>query len=120
MTIDARAANESRGKGLTRKRGRPTFNVQPDRRPAKHHVIYFVGAANGLVKIGTTGNLNERMKMLRFQSPVAVELLATTSGQRTQEFEYHRRFAAHRQHGEWFTRCPEIEAEIARLNGLPS
>jgi hypothetical protein len=29
---------------------------------------------------------------------------------------YHRRFAHRRLHGEWFERCPEIEAEIERLN----
>ena len=34
---------------------------------------------------------------------------------RTHEQAYHRKFRNHHMRGEWFERCPEIEAEIERL-----
>lgn len=98
-------------------RGRATFNVSPVKRPAKRPVVYFVAAPNGLIKIGTTGNIEWRLASLNFQSPVPLTLLVTTKGSHMAEREYHRRFASARAHGEWFTRTPEIEAEIARLQG---
>lgn len=96
--------------------GRPTFNANPVKRPRKEPVVYFAQAANGLIKIGTTGFIDERMKILAGQSPVAITLLATVQGARADEFVYHARFAAHRRHGEWFEPHPDILAEIARLN----
>lgn len=103
---------------LSKRKG-ATFNVAPVRRPRKRSVVYFVAAANGIIKIGTTGYLDQRMKILRGQSPLPLELLVVTPGKRADEFAYHARFAAHRLHGEWFARCPEIEAEIARLSPNP-
>lgn len=32
------------------------------------------------------------------------------------EAAYHWEYSAHRSHGEWFTRCPEMMAEIERLS----
>lgn len=96
----------------------PTFNAKPDKRPAKKPVVYFVWAETGAIKIGTTGNIDLRMKSLRGQSPVPLALLATVRGNRVVERAYHARFAHARAHGEWFERCPEIEAEIARLGGV--
>lgn len=104
--------------GLSGKRkGLPTFNVKPVETRPRDHVVYFVQAECGLIKIGTTADIEWRMKSLRGQSPVPLTLLATVPGRRTEEHEFHRRFAAHRLHGEWFKRCPEIEAEIVRLGG---
>jgi hypothetical protein len=102
-----------------RRRGLPTFNVKDMRRPKKH-VVYFVQAECGVIKIGTTGDLEWRMKSLQGQSPVPLTLLATVRGNRAKEHEYHRQFAAHRLHGEWFERCPKIEAEIERLRSEAS
>jgi hypothetical protein len=42
-----------------------------------------------------------------------------TAGGLHVELEYHQRFRAHHLRGEWFERCPEIEAEIERLNTSP-
>ena len=97
-------------------RGKPTFNVTVVKRPPRKPVVYFVQAENGLIKIGSTNYIEDRMKSLSSQSPLGLTLLATVRGDRAKEFAYHLRFAAHRLHGEWFQRCPEIEAEIERLN----
>lgn len=101
----------------TPRRGRATFNVKEVKSPPKKHVVYFVQADCGPIKIGTTGNIEWRLKTLEGQSPVPVKLLATTSGQRLDEYAYHARFAAHRLHGEWFSPHPDLLAEIARLQG---
>lgn len=104
--------------GHVKRPGSPTFNVKPVRSPPKDHVVYFVQAECGLIKIGTTGTIAWRLESLRGQSPVALTLLATTPGRRTEEFAYHARFAEHRLHGEWFSPHPDILAEIERLKEL--
>lgn len=100
----------------TRRQGGPTLCVTLVKRRPKKHVVYFIQASCGPIKIGTTGDIEYRLAILRGQSPVQVELLATVPGKRVEEFEYHRRFAAHRLHGEWFEPHPDILAEIARLS----
>ena len=77
--------------------------------------IYFIGPLNGPIKIGYASRLQFRLKELRLANAYPLEVWASVEAPPSQEREYHRRFAAHRLHGEWFTRTPEIEAEIARL-----
>ena len=79
-------------------------------------VVYFVQAENGLIKIGSTKYLDDRLYSLRCGSPVGLELIASLKGDRTVEFALHTRFAEHRLHGEWFTPHPDILAEIERIN----
>lgn len=82
-------------------------------------VAYFVGAKDGPVKIGyTRRRIERRLAELKtaFGDP-ELEVLATRTGGDHRENAYHCQFAEHRLEGEWFTRCPEIEAEISRLNG---
>ena len=76
---------------------------------------YFVGGEHGPIKIGQTENLQRRLKAIQSHSPIVVSVLASTGGGAFAEMDYHFRFAEHRLHGEWFARCPEIDAEIARL-----
>jgi hypothetical protein len=57
-----------------------TFNVRPVPPKPKNPVVYFVQASNGLIKIGNTKYLDWRMDTLRGQSPLEIELLATTPG----------------------------------------
>jgi len=76
---------------------------------------YFIGGETGPVKIGYTLDVRARLSSIRSHSPVPVGLLATRAGGRAREYAYHEQFAAHRLHGEWFERVPEIEAEIATL-----
>lgn len=76
---------------------------------------YFIGGEEGPVKIGFSRYVEGRLKDMYFHSPIKLSVLATVKGGRERESAYHVQFAEHRIHGEWFARCPEIEAEIERL-----
>jgi hypothetical protein len=92
---------------------RPRAAAQPRVRRLRETVVYFVQAVpDGPIKIGSSREIAERMATLRTCSPLPLELLATQEcrgyrGRRT-ERELHRRFAAHRLHGEWFRPHEEI------------
>ena len=79
-------------------------------------VVYFIGAANGMVKIGFASDFNMRLSQLVCSSPIPLHPLAIHSGGRPEERSYHDRFAASRHHGEWFYLTDEIEAHIDRIN----
>lgn len=76
---------------------------------------YFIGGEHGAIKIGRSVNVDVRLKDIQACSPIPVSVLATRKGS-SREKLYHRLFAAHRLHGEWFVRHPDILAEIDRLN----
>lgn len=78
--------------------------------------LYFIGADDGPIKIGFSANPKVRLRSLQLASPFPLRLLAVVKDESHLEREYHKRFAAHRLHGEWFERCPEIQAEIDRIN----
>lgn len=88
--------------------------------PRKSTLVYFIQAETGQIKIGVARDIEKRFAALQTMSPVKLTLVAQCEGGQPAEFAYHKRFAAHRLHGEWFSRCPEIEAEIERLNASPS
>jgi hypothetical protein len=91
-----------------------TQPMLPARR--KTGTIYFIGCDGvARIKIGYSQSEAVRLADLQCGSPVTLSILATVTGTMDNERDYHARFAAHRLHGEWFERCPEIEAEIERL-----
>lgn len=77
---------------------------------------YFIGGTSGAIKIGFSVDVASRLKAIRSHSPIPVSILAVRDGGEARETAYHRQFAEHRLHGEWFERTPDLEAEIARLN----
>jgi hypothetical protein len=77
--------------------------------------LYFIEAETGQIKIGIARDVDVRLAGLRTMSPVGLKLLVVVPGGHALERSYHVRFAAHRLHGEWFERHPDILAEIARL-----
>ena len=90
-------------------------NARPFKCP-ENHLVYFVGGVDGPIKIGWTQQpIKARLKCIQNGSPVKLHVLATQRAPRAREGFYHRHFAAHRLHGEWFTRHPDILAEIERL-----
>jgi hypothetical protein len=68
-------------------------------KPAKQGTIYFIGPAEGMVKIGFTTDVATRLKRLQCGSPVPLYILARVDGPSTMEREYHRRFEFARAHG---------------------
>lgn len=78
--------------------------------------VYFIKSASGGIKIGKANDVPKRLRALQTAHPVRLELLATCSGGRVREQWYHRRFARHRLHGEWFEPHRDILLEIDRLN----
>lgn len=81
-------------------------------------VVYFLEAV-GLdrVKIGWTAKLHARIGELRTLIPVDVEIIRAIPGGQNEETELHRRFRAHRLHGEWFTLSP-IRADIEAIESV--
>lgn len=78
--------------------------------------VYFVGGAEGPIKIGITNDPQKRLAGMQCGNATKLHLLAVTTGGRRSEYLYHLRFREHRVQGEWFVRHPEILAEIDRLN----
>jgi hypothetical protein len=77
---------------------------------------YFIGGDTGAVKIGQAQNVEKRFRDIQMCSPIPLKILAVTHGGQSRETAYHFTFRDRRLHGEWFERCPEILAEIERLN----
>jgi hypothetical protein len=76
-------------------------------------VVYFVRReVDGLVKIGTSINVNRRMSWLA-NGAGPVTLLGTVPGGFDRENHIHRVFHDSREHGEWFRPTPELLAYIA-------
>ncbi|MHB9849092.1 GIY-YIG nuclease family protein [Streptomyces krungchingensis] len=66
-------------------------------------VVYVIGQrGSGVVKIGTTANLKQRVASLQTGYPLALEVLGTHQGGWSLEQYLHERFAAKRMQGEWF------------------
>lgn len=88
------------------------------RKKADEARVYFIGGEDGAIKIGIAHDPEARLRGLQTSHHSKLAILATTSGGRRKELEYHKCFAAHRLEGEWFTPHPDILAEIDRLNSL--
>ena len=92
-------------------------SVQPQSATADR-LVYFIGGADGPVKIGSSANPAGRLKEVQTGSFRALSIMAVCSGGFAQERAYHQRFAADRLHGEWFARTPALETEITSLSRL--
>lgn len=73
-------------------------------------VVYVIGPANRRrVKIGTTEHIDKRPKTIQSMSPVPLQVLWTTPGDRRLEDALHEHFKDRRAHGEWFD-FPDVDA----------
>lgn len=82
-------------------------------------LVYFIGIEpDGPIKIGSAKDVRQRLMTLQVAVPQPLAVLATVPGGVVKEREYHARFQVHRLRGEWFSRTPELAAEIAAL-GAP-
>lgn len=79
--------------------------------PFRVGVVYYL-LVGGLLKIGWTGSLNERMRGY----PPDAQLLATEPGSKETERERHQQFRKYLSaRREWFTPGPELRAYIEAL-----
>ena len=90
------------------------MRTSPDR------LVYFIGAADGPVKIGMAVDPLARLSGLQSANPRELAILAIAKGGRQAELRYHWRFRAIRIRGEWFERTYEVLAEMQRVLRLDS
>ena len=99
---------------------RPRLKPGPKRRAIDrwfNGFVYFIEATGTpFVKIGYTSDIKDRLKKLQTASPYELRALVCMRADLVEEQRLHERFKSVRVRGEWFERCPEIEAEIERLN----
>lgn len=82
-------------------------------------MIYFLTPfKGGPIKIGTTTQLSKRLAYLQCEHKTALTVLGVMDGGRTEEEAIHERFAANRQHKEWFAPADDLWAFI-RDNARP-
>jgi hypothetical protein len=86
------------------------------RKRAASNRVYFIASETGPIKIGKARSPKKRLRSLQTGYHEKLSILAWCWGGEDVEKTYHKRFADRRLSGEWFERCPEIEAEIERLN----
>ena len=72
------------------------------------NVVYFLRASNGHIKIGTTGNLEQRIAALQCAFSGRLTTMRTVPGGRWVETWLHDRFKDRRLSGEWFTFDPDM------------
>jgi hypothetical protein len=80
--------------------------------------VYFMQRADGAIKIGVSGNVNQRRKDLECASG-PLKVLASMDGGFPEEHAFHRQFASSRLHGEWFSPTDELLELVASI-GLKS
>jgi hypothetical protein len=82
--------------------------------------IYFIrGTVNGLIKVGfTEGSVDSRLKALQTGCPERLEIIGSVRGTRNLEIDLHKRFAAYRQTGEWFSPSDELLRHISDACGV--
>lgn len=86
-------------------------------RATAQEFIYFL-AAGPFVKIGkSTGSPSARIRELQTGCPYPITLVAHAIGGLREEFALHKRFAAYREHGEWFRHEGELAVHIASVAG---
>lgn len=96
------------------------FELLPDAGPRgrykratyKGSTIYLLGF-DRWVKIGfTTSSVQKRAEAIQTGLPFKLEIIATLAGTPDIERQLHRRFAAYRAQGEWFSREGDLAAWI--------
>lgn len=81
---------------------------RPDRPPPIQQVYFAQAGEDGPIKIGTSEQVDRRLKSLQLSCPQKLRLLGTVFGGHKLERELHRMFEAHRIQGEWFRAGPDL------------
>lgn len=79
-------------------------------------VVYFIQNTDTLkVKIGTSSNLDARLRALQSASGSKLQVLAAIRGGEPLEKAFHLRFASHRAQGEWFNWSPDFSRCLSEV-----
>lgn len=81
---------------------------------AESSVVYYAQRSDGLIKIGTSRNLEGRLVTLK-RDHGPLKLLLTHGGGHKQEHEMHVQFKTLRVEGEWFTGGLALIEHLARM-----
>lgn len=73
--------------------------------------IYFLRRADGLIKVGYTGNLKRRIGQLS-KSHGHLEVIKVVNGDRQREKRLHAALAQFNEFGEWFRDCADLRSLI--------
>jgi hypothetical protein len=75
-------------------------------------VVYFIGARDGCIKIGTTIKLVRRVAELQHMGPLPLWVFMWHTGGEAEEAAHHAALDAYRSHGEWFAPVPRVWAYL--------
>lgn len=104
---------------LIRPRNRESSYLSSRRKPKKmagvERVYFIKDLITGNIKIGRAVNPIKRLKSLQTGNPNKLVIVTTQEGGEKLENELHRRFAASRIIGEWFSPSKELEDYISAL-----
>lgn len=78
--------------------------------------VYFISDEDGFIKIGRALRPRQRLSDFQIANRQKLVLLATIPGGQAKESEMHRRFAASRHRGEWFTPTSDLVAFITEVS----
>lgn len=70
--------------------------------------VYFARRSDGLIKIGSSMNVKQRLAQLSAGTAESLELLGHIDGSYLFEKQIHRKLAAHCKYGEWFSPSEEV------------
>lgn len=111
-------------KGLVLAPGSPVTPACPEVVPFKHHRLIYVvlDPRTRLVKIGQTGNLQDRFASLCYQQASPLIMIGAFAPYvpfgALSEAAWHRRFRSSHATGEWFRLTPDIQQELRARFGV--
>ncbi len=84
------------------------------------YMIYFIRSYNQFIKIGTSTNVNGRLKKLQTGSPIKFKVQAILDGDYKTESGLHKMFKHIRYNGEWFKYTDELKWFIRAVQNNPN
>ncbi|MFI2816818.1 GIY-YIG nuclease family protein [Vreelandella piezotolerans] len=86
----------------------------------KQRQVYFARRSDGLIKIGSSMNVQQRIEQLSSGAAENLELLGHINGSTVFEKAVHQDLEKHKKHGEWFFGSAEVLSYIYGLIGAAS
>ena len=100
--------------------GRNAKDIVEQMRASASSCVYFIQSVNGgPIKIGRSGNVDERVARLQTANAFPLRVVARMPGKVSVERNMHALFAKDRirPDGEWFNPSPELLAFIREIGG---